>query len=225
MRMTWDNLLFIHWPVAADALRSIVPNCLEIDTFDGRAWVGLIPFTMRGVRHPRLPGVPTATDFHECNVRTYVVRDREPGVWFFSLDAASRLAVWGARLLWSLNYLYARMSLECKGDVIEYAVDRRYKPRAAMRCRWRIGEPLPRSRPGELAHFLTDRYMLYAVNGRGEPSRGRIWHEPWPLRSAELLDLDDSLVASAGIDLTNAPPPVLHYADRVDVEAWFPERA
>jgi hypothetical protein len=227
MRMTWRSLLFAHWPVAEEALRPIVPADLEIDTFDGRAWVGLIPFTMRGVRATFLPPVPGAWNFHECNVRTYVRRGESSGVWFFSLDAASRLAVWVARRLWRLNYHAADMELRRDGDVVHYSVERRAAPpgrtRPRLRCAWRIGETLPRSVPGELAHFLTERYALFTTDRRGRCRCGPIWHRPWSLRRAELLALEEELVQAARIRLP-AGPPLLHAADPLEVEAWLPGR-
>jgi uncharacterized protein YqjF (DUF2071 family) len=219
MRMTWLHLLFAHWPVPIESLRPLVPGALDIDAFDGRAWVGLIPFTMRGVGHTIWPWIPTMRRFHECNVRTYVSVKGIPGVYFFSLDAANRIAVWGARRFWHLNYQYSRMNLERDGDVMSYSVDRVGNPAARLRCAWRVGPRIPRSRPGELAHFLTERYCLYAIDRAGRPLRARIWHEPWPLRQAALLELDDGLVGSAGIEVTGEPVSLLA-ADEMRVEAW-----
>ncbi len=228
MRMMWQTLLFIHWPLPAESLGPLVPEALAIDTFDGTAWVGLIPFTMRGVRLSWLPPIPTMHRFHECNVRTYVTVDGRAGVYFFSLDAASRLAVWGARRFWRLNYHFSRMALRRKGDDVEYSVDRARqppgKPVARLRCAWRAGGRRRPTAPGDLAHFLTERYMLYTVDGHGQPLRGRIWHEPWPLREAELVALDDGLVGAAGITLPDNEKPVLYHADELRVEAWPLER-
>jgi uncharacterized protein YqjF (DUF2071 family) len=229
MRMRWLNLLFIHWPVAPAALRELVPANLEIDTFDGRAWVGLVPFSMRSVLPWVVPDVRGVSDlpglsaFHECNVRTYVTHRGEPGVWFFSLDAASRLASWGARKFWRLPYFDARIELKRRHDEVQYTVRRNHGSAASMHCAWRAGASLPRSRPGELAHFLIERYMLYASDGKDELYRGRIWHDPWPLRQAELLALDDGLVGAAGITL-GPEQPLLHHADELDVRAWSLER-
>lgn len=232
IRMRWRHLLFVHWPVAPGALRRLIPDELEIDTFDGRAWVGLVPFTMEDFSLRVLPRLPlhSVTDFHECNVRTYVhprgmkADANARGVWFFSLDAASRLAVWGAQRFFSLPYFNARIHLHREGDVIEYGVARiAGGPPARLCCRWRAGDPLPQSKPGELAHFLSERYCLYVMKG-GRLHRGRISHEPWPLRGAELLSLDESLVQAAGIMIDRDIEPVLHYADALDVRAWWLER-
>jgi len=342
--MRWMRLLFLHWPVEPEVLRPLVPASLELDTFDGRAWVGLVPFTMT-LRHRFTPGIPTARCFHECNVRTYVTAGESggpgaggdmprpkrrgmapvrgdqgvPGVWFFSLDAASRLAVWAARAMWHLNYVHSRIEMSRDGDeAIHYEVRRVTRPDQGMTCAWRPGKvikwadgdgdppslsgrgpgggssprpdendrppthdqphphpnslpqgrggdppslsgrgpgggsseratdsdrsveagcastlvknhphpgPLPQGRGGKaLAQFLTERYAMYAVDRRGRCWRGRIWHQPWTLREAEALELDDGLVSSAGIDVDLSIPPLAHCADVMDVEAWPLER-
>lgn len=243
--MQWRNLLFIHWPVPAEMLRPLIPAELEIDEFDGTAWIGLVPFTMRAVQPafvPDIPGlsdIPTLSAFHECNVRTYVYPrgNREScGVCFFSLDAASRPAVWAARKFFHLPYCFARINLQRSGDEISYAVERlhsssfeggakRVIPAATMHCRWRVGSSLPQSQPGELSHFLTERYCLFSVDAHGKMHRTRIWHRPWPLRTAQLISLQDSLCRAAGIEVNQSHSPLLHHADILDVRAWPLERA
>ena len=218
--MRWLHLAFIHWPVDAGSVRRLLPEGVELDTFGGHAWVGLVPFTMRDVRHITPAGrigLPTPTHFHECNVRTYVRagKDAKPGVWFFSLDAASRLAVWGARAAWNLPYFHAEMSLRRSGDTIEYRTKRAGKPHG-LHVIWQAGEPLPPSPPGSLAHFLTERYCLYTARAR-RILRGDISHAPWPLRAARLQALDDSLVGAAGIGVTGEP--IVWHADELAVEA------
>jgi hypothetical protein len=219
--MTWETLLFAHWPMRPETLRRAVPAGLDIDTFDGAAWVGLIPFTMPRFRVAGL-AIPGMCRFHECNLRTYVRGGARgaAGVYFFSLDAASRLAVAGARALWRLNYYLARMELVRDGPVVRYAfdrVDRRGAP-ARLRLAWRAGAARPASRPGALDHFLTERYALYTVDASGRPRRGDIRHLPWTLQEADLLELDETVFTAAGIE---RPPeaPVLYHAERLDVEA------
>lgn len=233
MRMQWRHLLFMHWPIHASKLRTLIPDSLSIDEFDGSAWVGLVPFTMRDVLPafvPKAPGlcdVPRLSAFHECNVRTYVTPrqgDAMPGVWFFSLDALSRAGVWAARRYFHLPYFYAKIRLDRQADTVRYAVDRRDAPRAAMQCQWTTGEAFPQSRPGELTYFLTERYALYAANARGELLRCRIWHKPWPLRKASLGSLHDKLVHAAGIEIDQSHPPLLHHADELNVKVWKIER-
>ena len=220
MRMTWRNLAFFHWPVDLQCIRALVPPALDVDTFDGRAWIGLVPFTMRDVGHTIWPWIPTMRHFHECNVRTYVSCGSVRGVYFFSLDATSRLAVWGARTFWHLNYKRSAIEISRRDDEVRYAVDRMDQPRAALRCVWRAGRPMPRSQPGELAHFLTERYSLLTVNRAGRPLQGRIHHHPWPLRQGEVIDLNDSLVSAAGINVASAGPPLVYHADEIRIEAW-----
>jgi uncharacterized protein YqjF (DUF2071 family) len=170
-----------------------------------------------------MPGIPGATHFHECNVRTYVRHGDEIGVWFFSLDAASRLAVWAARRFFHLNYLHSRMSLQRDGTRISYRVDRGGADEPSLRCSWRAGAMRQRSRPGELEYFLTERYSLYSGDARGHVYRGRIWHDPWTLREAELFELDDSLVRAAGLSIEGPPASIVH-ADMMTVRAWPLER-
>lgn len=219
IRMTWQTLLFAHWRLAPETLRPLVPQPLEIDTFDGVAWVGLVPFTMPGFRSTALPWIPTMGSFHECNVRTYVRHRGEPGVLFFSLDAASRIAVWTARRFWRLPYFFARIALQREGDLVRYSLDRVADSAARLRCGWRAGPARAPARPGDLDHFLTERYMLYTLDSQGRLVRGRIWHQPWPLRDAELIELDDGLVSAAGITVPEESP-VVFCANRIDVEAW-----
>jgi len=221
MRMQWLHLLFIHYRVDASVLRPLIPACFDIDTFDGSGYVGLVPFTMRDVSPRLLPRIPLrgVTDFHECNVRTYVRSRGEPAVYFFSLDAQSRLGVWGARTFFHLPYFNARISLQRRDDEVRYTVDRTDHPRAAMRCRWRAGAPLAPSAPGSLSHFLTERYALVTTDRQGRPCIGHIEHVPWPLREASLLELDDGLLPAAGISPAGPPEPLLLHADRIDVRA------
>ena len=215
----WRQLAFVHWRVPVAALRPIVPDGLEIDTFDGEAFVGIVPFTMQGVRPRWAPAVPGISNFHETNVRTYVHRDGvEPGVWFFSLDAANRLAVAIARTFWHLPYHHARMTLAVGSGEIRYDSERRARG-ALFRgtCRPR-GEPQAAT-PGTLEHFLAERYILYAQKRDGTLRRGQVHHTPYPLQTAELEDHDESLLAAAGIERP-AGPPLVHFASGVDVEIF-----
>jgi uncharacterized protein YqjF (DUF2071 family) len=138
MRMTWRELLFMHWPVPAAALRGIIPPELQLDTFDGWAWLGIVPFLMSGMRFRGLPAIPGMAAFPELNVRTYVTHRGKPGVWFLSLDASSWSAVRGARLLWHLPYFNARMSANADSDRITYQSTRtqRQAPPARLAIRY-----------------------------------------------------------------------------------------
>jgi uncharacterized protein len=220
MRQNWGKLLFMHWAVDEQLLAPLIPSQLSIDTFDGKAWIGVVPFTMWGIRASFLPPIPGTSAFHELNVRTYVHYRGVPGVWFFSLDAANRLAVWGARKFYHLPYFNARMALEQEGKQIDYSstrIDERGAP-AEFRATWTIGEPLPRSEPESLEFFLTERYCLYAFHGE-RVSRSRIFHQPWPLQRATVQSTQSTMISSLGI-LQPETEPLLHYAESLAVDIW-----
>src|SRR5687767_4272375 len=167
LRQSWQHLLFLHWDLPPEVLRPLVPAGLELDLFDGRAWVGLIPFTITGSRAPFTPPVPFVSDFHEVNVRTYVHHGgRDPGVWFFSLDAASLLAVAGARAVYRLPYYDARMRFDvAPGDPARYHfVSERRAPEPAPGCdlRWTTRGGTRPAAFRSLDFFLVERYVLYA---------------------------------------------------------------
>jgi uncharacterized protein YqjF (DUF2071 family) len=227
MRQIWSDLLFLHWEVPAAILAPTLPPGLEVDTFEGKAYLGLVPFTMRGVRPVGLPAVPWLSDFHEVNVRTYVhAEGSHPGVWFFSLDAANAVAVWLARSTFHLPYKWARMSLDhdpAGTGVVDYSSIRRGS-RAEASCRMRYrptGTPSP-AVPGTLAFFLLERYILYAF-ARGRLRIGRVHHQAYPVQGAELLAFEEDLLAAAGFERPDQEP-LIHYAAGVDVEV-FPLRS
>ncbi len=220
MRQYWGKLLFMHWPLDAELIRPLIPSLLSIDTFDGKAWIGVVPFTMWGTRGSFLLPIPGTSAFHELNVRTYVHCKGVPGVWFFSLDAANKLAVWGARTFYHLPYFNAEMSLRQQGNSIKYHSQRndaRGAP-AQLDAAWTIGEPLARTRPGSLGFFLTERYCLYSFH-RERLYRSRIFHQPWPLLSASLDGYQSTMVEALGIDEPKGEP-VLHYAESISVNIW-----
>jgi uncharacterized protein len=228
MRQKWRDLLFIHWPVRPEELRPLVPPQLDLDLFEGTAYVGLVPFTMTGVRPVGLPPVWGLSSFHETNVRTYVHRaGRDPGVWFFSLDAANRVAVSLARRFYHLPYYYARMFLEREAawrpddprPILYAGVRRRLDPRPASYLIRAIATgPVRPAQPDTLEHFLVERYILYAL-ASGRVYRGQVHHQPYPLQPAEVLTLDESLLAAAGIPRPD-PPPLGHFARGVNVKVY-----
>ena len=208
VRMNWVNLLFLHWRVDAAAVRNLVPRELEIDTFDGSAWVGLVPFRMEASRFAGVPRLPGLQDFYECNVRTYVRYRGRSGVWFLSLDAERLLPVLGGRWLWSLNYIHSRFRVErsLDGSHTDYRVRRRRGPWPAAKTHvvWRSGESLPPATVGSIEHFLTERYWLF-TRRRGRVLGGEVLHRSWPLRQATVEHLDDGLVAAAGLHVSGLP--------------------
>ena len=220
MYQKWGKLLFMHWRIDEKLLRPLIPPQLEIDTFDGSAWIGVVPFTMWGIRASFLPAIPGTSAFHELNVRTYVHHRGVPSVLFLSLDAANRLAVWGARTFYHLPYFKAQMSLVQTGNKISYSSvrkDRRGAP-AELQATWKIGEALPRTAPGSLEFFLTERYCLDCEH-RGNLYRARIHHQPWPLQQAELISLNSSMIESHSLP-TPEGDPLLHYCEELSVDIW-----
>lgn len=215
---SWRDLVFVHWEVPLQALRPLVPARLSIDTWEGRALLGLVPFAMREIRPRWLPGV-LAQNFLETNLRTYVHLDgQEPGVWFFSLEASSWLAVTAARLWWALPYHHARMSMRREGERFEYASARR-SDGARVGVSWTPGERLGASVPGTVEHFLLERYVLYAERG-GQLYRGRVHHPAYEARTAALHRMEESLAAAAGLPGLAGEPAFVHACDGVDVEMF-----
>jgi uncharacterized protein YqjF (DUF2071 family) len=219
----WRRLLFLHWALPPDALRPVLPPGLDVDTFEGRAYVGLVPFLIRGNRLRFLPPVPGTADFLELNLRTYVHwKGHDPGVWFFSLDASNLLAVLAARLSFRLPYFQAAMGARAEGGVTHYHCDRvRPEPTPArVDVRYRVGEPLDAAVPGSLDHFLVERYLLYADWGRAGLKVGQVHHQPYPLQRAEVQRLDcASLFRAHGLPAPDEPPHAL-YSPGVDVEVF-----
>jgi hypothetical protein len=223
MAMQWHDLLFMHWPLRPALLRPFLPPTLRLETFDGAAWLGVVPFRMAGVRARLTPPLPRVSAFPELNLRTYVTDGQKPGVWFFSLDAADPLAVEAARLLFHLNYCDARMRCQAEGQGLRYTSRRlRRGPPAALDMRYRPSGPAYRAAPGSLENWLTERYCLYAANRAGRVWRGEIHHAPWPLQPAEAELAHNSLAEQIGVGLP-ALPPLLHFVRRLDVLAWLPE--
>lgn len=219
VRMTWRNLLFLHWRVPESAVRALVPEELEIDTFDGSAWVALVPFEMTDTSFRGVPRLPGLSRFYECNVRTYVRHGDRAGVWFFSLDAQRVLPVLGGRNLWSLNYVHSRFTVT-SGERTEYVLARRgwgRWPEARTRIVWTRGEALPPAQPGTLEYFLTERYFLFTKR-RGRVMAGRIEHQPWPLRRAVVNELDDTLVTAPGLRVEGEPHAMM--SDSIEVVGY-----
>lgn len=220
--MRWTDLAFFHWPVGFDAMRALVPAALELETFEGAAWVGVIPFRMTKVRPRLAPPIPTTADFPELNVRTYVRYRGRPGVWFFSLDAASRLAVIAARVGVNLPYRHARMAQRRDGNDVVYESRRTERPYPAAEFAGRYrptGDPAP-SIPGSFEYWCTERYSLFTIAG-DRVLQLDIEHEPWPLQPATVDIERNTMTAAAGITLPDAAPRA-HFARELDVDAHFP---
>jgi uncharacterized protein YqjF (DUF2071 family) len=218
----WRSLLFIHWPMPVPELRRLVPRQLELDLYDGQAYVSLIPFIVAESR-PRGAPRALAMRFLETNLRTYVrSADDEPGIYFFSLDASSWLAASAARLLYGLPYFESMMSMRTEGGRTEYASRRHGAPDAQLDVDWVLGAPLGSAAVGSLDHFLVERYSLY-VRRWGVIYRARVRHRPYPLHGVTVEHLSETLLQAAGLPAPTAPP-LYHYSPGVDVEIFWLER-
>ena len=217
---TWKELLFVHWSLPAEVVRPLVPATLELDLWEGRAWVGIVPFLMRDIRPAWLPRA-FAMDFLETNVRTYVHHEGQPGVYFFSLEASSWLAVKAARLGWQLPYFHAEMSRHQQGETIAYRSLRRGTGEGLFEARYTPQESLGPSAPGTFAHFLLERYLLYVDKG-GILYRGQVHHRPYPAHAVQVHALEEELLKAAGLPSPQGPPEVAHFSPGVEVEVFGP---
>jgi uncharacterized protein YqjF (DUF2071 family) len=219
MRMHWDTLTFLHWRYDPAMIDRLLPRGLVAQTFDGTAWVSLVPFVMR-ITAPGLPVVPWIGRFCETNVRTYVTaEDGTEGIWFFSLDAARLAAVATARATFGLPYIWSTMAARIEPDRATY-VCRRVLGGATSRVSVRIGESVAADELSQLDHFLSARWRLYAHHlGANRYALAR--HEPWPLRRAELLELDDHLIVADGLPAPEGDP-IVQYAETVAVDVSRP---
>jgi uncharacterized protein YqjF (DUF2071 family) len=221
MTQIWHELLFAHWPLAPEVLRSLIPSVLKLDTFEQQAWLGIVPFRMSHVTPRGIPPIPILSKFHELNVRTYVTVNGIPGIYFFSLDAANPLAVIGARVAFHLPYFNAIMSSQRTGDTICYRSHRIHPgaPSADLIATYRPTGLVTHAQPGTLVHWFTERYCLYTVVNDKRVYRGAIHHLPWPLQAAELEITRDTMARSHAISLPDIPP-LLHYSERQEVLIW-----
>jgi len=225
MGQTWLDLLFAHSPVEPSELVPLLPPPLRLDTFEGRAWISITPFVLTGLRLAATPPLPYYSTFPELNVRTYATLDEKPGIYFFSLDAASRLAVEGARRIYRLPYFLAQMSAKHQtASALVYEsrrIDLRGQDALFKASYAPVGLPFL-ARQGSLEHFLVERYCLYTVDEGGGMLRAEIHHPPWLLQRAEAR-IAANTMAPRGVELS-ALPPFLHFARRQDVLIWLPRR-
>ncbi len=225
MRMQWCDLAFLHWKVSASAIQATLPRGLALDTFEGEAYLGVVPFRMAGVAPRGIPPAPGLSRFPELNLRTYVIAEGKPGVWFYSLDASQWLAVRMARWAFHLPYFDAQMKVRIEDGWTFYESTRTHRgaPPGAFRGRYRPVGPEQLAKPGTLEHWLTERYCLYAES-RGRIFRGDVHHAPWPLQPAECEIEHNTIGLGQGFDLSDSPVSQL-YAKRLDVVAWFLSRS
>ncbi len=226
MAQTWENLLFAHWRVPEAELRRVVPPELAIDTHEGGAWIGVTPFEVSALRLRGLPHVPRLTSFPEVNVRTYVTVDGRPGIYFLSLDAASRAAVAAARRTYRLPYFKSRMAARRTGERVDYRSERISDDGLPAQLRVVYGPTGGPSKAaeGSIEQFLAERYCLYTLDGRRRVVYADIHHPPWPLQRATASFGENTMTGPLSIDLAAAGDPLLHFAARQDVLIWSPER-
>jgi hypothetical protein len=221
MTQTWEKLLFAHWPLPPDIMRKHLPRQLPLDTYDGCAWIGIVPFRMCGIRPRWLPEVPYLSAFPEINVRTYVVRDGKPGVYFFSLDVTNPLAVQFARRAFHLPYYRARMEIERAETGWRYRSERtgRFAPRAAFSGSYAPVSDVYRAPPGSIDEWLTERYCLYTTH-EDSVYRGEIHHLRWPLQRAEAEFATNDMHADFNRYVADSTAPLLHYAESLTTLIW-----
>jgi uncharacterized protein YqjF (DUF2071 family) len=220
MGQTWEHLLFAHWRVPFEQLRTVVHPEIPIDTFDGSAWIGVTPFTVNGMHVRGTPPPPGLSSFHEINVRTYATIEGKPGIYFLSLDAASRLAVETARRVYRVPYFDAEIGVENEDGRIRYTHERTQAdgPPAGFAAEYRPTGPVYNAAPGSFDHWATERYCLYTVDDEGRIQRGDIHHPPWPLQQASVDIAHNTMADPYGIELQGEP--TAHFARRQDVVFW-----
>jgi len=198
-------------------LRPYIPKALELETFGGVAWLGIVPFYL--TIRPRLSfHIPRVTMFPELNVRTYVKHQDRAGVWFFSLDARNPLACWAARKMFYLSYYWARMSIQIRDRRVEYRSERRLMEATFVGDYAPVGE-IWQARPGSLEHWLTERYCLFTQSPTGQLCYADVHHGPWQLQQAHLELKRNSMTQPLNLQLPNSPE-LLFYAPHIDVLSW-----
>ncbi|HVV01305.1 MAG TPA: DUF2071 domain-containing protein [Verrucomicrobiae bacterium] len=221
LHQRWRNLLFLHWPMDPALVRPLVPDALELDTFDGVAWVGITPFHLEDIRPPLLPALPGLSAFNELNVRSYVTYRGVPGIWFFSLDASKLLPAMAARIFFMLPYFKSSIRFSDGPGLFEFSCRRSGPPDAEFRASWTKGPTLRDPDVHSLAFFLTERYSCFAVQGQ-IVYKIRIYHHPWILHQASPEILASTMIGSLGLP-EPVTAPLAHFSTSLDVEIWAPE--
>ena len=222
MKQQWRDLAYIHWRYDPAVVQELLPTGIEVDTFDGSAWVGLIPFSMRNISFPFIPPVPYLGSFPEVNVRTYVKRNGVPGVWFFSLDVNRLIPACVARATYFIPYCWGSASHEKAGQHLRTAVKRRWPSRSFTQIELNIGEEI--TEPSDLAHFLSARWGLYSKGFGGRLRYAPVDHEQWQLYEATIVSLNDHLVTAAGLPAPSGEAHVM-FSPGVSVRIGKPRKA
>jgi uncharacterized protein YqjF (DUF2071 family) len=221
MYQRWHDLLFAHWPVDAKVLLPFIPSSLQLDTFEGQAWIGVVPFWMSGIRGRGFPALPYLSRFAEINVRTYVTDGEKSGVWFFSLDAANLVAVKTAQKYFCLPYYHARMKCDLQQSQVQYFSRRIHAnaPSAEFAARYEPRDEMGIVPKDSLEYWFTERYCLYAKDKSDDICRAEIHHPPWPLQRANAKIRTNSMTDALGILLPQTAP-LLHFSKFQEVAIW-----
>jgi uncharacterized protein YqjF (DUF2071 family) len=222
MTQTWEHLLFAHWPISSNIIRRLIPDGLEIDTFDGQAWISVIPFLMSGIRLRFLPIIPYTSTFPEINVRTYVKANNKPGVFFITLDAANSLALHIAKIWYHLPYYKAKMSFQDKGQNIEFWSRRLDSSHSEIKFHgnYRPISPPFAAQKGTIEHWLTERYIFYCRSSyNNKIYYGEVYHEPWELQTAE-AEISSNTMTQALHPTLPQIPALLQYSRGVQALIW-----
>jgi uncharacterized protein len=219
MHQKWHNLLFLHWPVDPQVLRPFIPPQLEVDAFEGHAWIGITPFTLNDVHLTAIPPIPSLSSFHELNVRTYVHYNGLPGIWFFSLDTSKVLPAVAARLFFMVPYFKAQIEFWQTADQFNFDLTR-VASRARFRASWKTGVRLRDPDLESLAFFLVERYCYFAVENQSTYLT-RIYHHPWILDEASILSLESTMIDILGIPQPTADP-LAYFSGEQSVDIWAP---
>jgi uncharacterized protein YqjF (DUF2071 family) len=220
MHQRWDNLLFLHWPVEPALLRALIPEPLQIDTFDGQAWVGITPFALSNLHLTDLPRIPGLSAFDELNVRTYVHYRDFPGIWFFSLDASKAIPAAAARLFFMLPYFKAQIAFGQINGKYQFALHRAGPPEASFEASWRVGVRLRDPEVDSLAFFLAERYGYFAIAPEGVYLT-RIYHHPWILEESFVESYTSRMLAPLGLPEPTIAP-LAHFSRSMEVDIWTP---
>jgi uncharacterized protein len=222
---TWGNILFAHWPVPPEAVRPLVPDKLELDTWEGEAWVGITPICITGLRLRGTPALPLLSTFPEVDVRTYVQLEGKPGVFYFTLEAPNPVVAAAARLVYHMPFVAAEVSQESDGETFHHRSCRTAGETGTVE--WEasyhpVSEPFE-ARPGTREYFLIERWALYTVDGQGNIDRAEIHRLPWPVQRAQAEIRRNTLASACGIPLPHREP-LLHFSQGVDVLIWPPAK-
>jgi uncharacterized protein len=220
MEQNWNRILFLHWPVEAGLVRSLVPAELEIDTFDDSAWISITPFNLSGLRLYPMPPIPGISAFEELNVRTYVHYRGKPGLYFLSLDASKLLPALSARIFYQLPYYSADIDFTEVSGEYRFKSTRTLSPGTGFQAAWRRGVRLRAPDTESLAFFLVERYCFFTAHA-GQVSLTRAYHAPWILEEAVLEDYQSTMIQAAGLP-EPARPSLAHFSEGVNVQLWPP---